>query len=545
MPEVTVLARECFRGSSMPILRGRVLRCWLPLGCIILVAFGLLTAGVKRDLPFTPESDEHQFVHRAVNIAATADLNPHWFGNPGSTLIYPLAGIYRVQHAAVGGDAGLRAAFKSDPEDFYLMGRFLVIFYAVAAIPFVYMVGRRAFGERVALIGAALSSLYPLAVSHAQMVRSDNIAVLFGTLALWLCLRVYDRPTVLNQLWAGLAIGLAISTRYFMVALLPVLLAANILALRRDVAQGRAIVAASLTAGAGLVMVAVTFAATTPFFFLDFKEAWASVSIEARDTHLGHDGLSPPENALWYLRVAIPSVITWPQAALMAVGVGLVLLRRRPEQLLLLGFAVIFLAGISLSGLHWKRWIIPMLPVLTLLAAYAIVEVAGWLAGRLRASMVPQLAVVLAAVAVAAWPGHQVVLQDIRHARDSTRILAREWILENVPAGSRLAEEEYTAPSLAEAHLDIFGSFSLAGRSLDEYQHEGYKYLVVSSSIYGRYLAEPERYVREVAFYRELFTEVNLLQRFVPSSTRGGPEIRIYGLDSAETTALSGAEPPD
>jgi len=533
---------------GMPQASGRrrnILRCWLPLGCIILVAFGVLAAGVKRDLPFTPEIDEPQFVHRALNIAATADLNPHWFGNPGSTLLYPLAGIYRVQHAAVGDDAGLRAAFKSDPEDFYLMGRFLVIFYAVAAIPFVYMVGRRAFGGRVALIGAALSALYPLAVSHAQMVRSDSAAMFFGVLALWLCLRVYDRPTVPNQLWAGLAIGLAISTRYFMVALLPVLLAANILALRRDVAQGRAIVAASLAAGAGLVMVAVTFAATTPFFFLDFKAAWASVSNEARGTHLGHDGLSPPENTLWYLRVAIPSVITWPQAALMAVGVGLVLLRRRPEQLLLLGFAVIFLAGISMSGLHWKRWIIPMLPVLALLVAYAIAEVTGWLGGRLRASMVPQLAVVLAAVAVAAWPGYQVVLQDIRHARDSTRILAREWILENIPAGSRLAEEWYTAPSLGGSQLDVYTTQYLDERSLDEYRQEGYQYLVVSSSIYGRYFAERERYPETVAFYREVFAEANLLQRFVPSSTRGGPEIRIYGLDSAETTALSGAEPPD
>ncbi len=505
----------------------------------MLVAFGLLTVGVKRDLPM-PEVDEPQFVHRVVNIAATADLNPHWFGNPGSTLFYPLAGIYRLQYAIVGGDDGLKAALKSNPEDFYLMGRFLVIFYAVAAIPFVYLVGRRAFGERVAFIGAALSTLYPVAILHTQMVRTDSIALFFGALALWLCLRVYDRPTVSNQLWAGLAIGLAISTRYFMVALIPVLLAANIFALRRD--QGRVIVAASL----GLAMAATTFVVTTPFFFLDFKAAWMSVTNEARSTHLGHDGLSPSENLLWYLKVAIPSVITWPQAVLGAVGAGLVALRRRPEQLLLLGFVIVFLVGISLSSLHWKRWIIPILPVLALLVAYAIVEVAGWLADRLRASMmVPQLAVILAAVAVAAWPGYQVVLQDIRHTRDSTRILAGEWMLENVPADSRLAEEWYTAPTLEEAPFDIFRSFSLAGRSLDEYQQEGYKYLVVSSSVYGRYLAESERYVKEVAFYRELFAEVNLLQRFVPSSTRGGPEIRIYGLDSSETTTLSGVELPD
>ena len=506
-----------------------MLRCQIPLICFILISLVLLTAGVKRDLPLTQEVDETPFIESAVRIAATADLNPDWFGKPGSTLIYPLAGIYRAHHAIVGGDTGIQASLESDPEDFYLTGRFLVIFYTVAAIPFVYLVGRRAFGERVALIGAALSALYPLAVAHAQMVRSDSAAMFFGVLALWLCLRVYSRPTLSNQIWAGLAIGLAISTRYFMIALMPVLLAANLLALRRDIDRG--IVAASLAAGAGLAMAAAMFAATTPYFLLDFKVAWANVAREARSTHLGADGLSPPENLLWYLRVVIPSVITWPQAALMVVGVGLVFLRRHPEQLLLLGFALIFLAGISLSGLHWRRWIIPVLPVLALLVAYATAEVSGWLAGRLRANMVvPKLAVILAVVAIAAWPGYQVVLQDIRHARDSTRILAQEWILENVPADSRLAAESFTAPALAGAYPDIFTSFSLTGRSLDEYQQEGYKYLVVSSYVYGRYLAEPERYVKEVAFYRELFTEVNLLQRFKPSDVRGGPEIRIYRL---------------
>ncbi len=117
--------------------------------------------------------------------------------------------------------------------------------------------------------------------------------------------------------------------------------------------------------------------------------------------------------------------------------------------------------------------------------------------------------------------------------------------MENVPAGSRLAEEWYTAPSIGGPQLDVYTTQYLGRRSLDEYRQEGYQYLVVSSYIYDRHFTEPERFPETVAFYRELFAEANLLQRFVPSSTRGGTEIRIYGLDSAETTTLSGVEPPD
>ena len=53
---------------------------------------------------------------------------------------------------------------------------------------------------------------------------------------------------------------------------------------------------------------------------------------------------------------------------------------------------------------------------------------------------------------------------------------------------------------------------------------------MVSSNIYGRYLAEPARYPREVAFYRELFSAGTLLAEIAPSQTLRGPTIRIYSL---------------
>jgi hypothetical protein len=31
-----------------------------------------------------------------VHIAATGDPNPGWFNHPGSTVIYPLAGLFHV-----------------------------------------------------------------------------------------------------------------------------------------------------------------------------------------------------------------------------------------------------------------------------------------------------------------------------------------------------------------------------------------------------------------------------------------------------------------
>jgi len=523
--------------SSPPISLSKSMMARLILVGIMGAALGFHLSGIQRDLPFTPEIDEPVFVGLALNIAATGDLNPGWFQHPASTVIYPLAATYHVWTAVAHGgsvlppDPDLQAAFESDASEFYLLGRLLTIFYGVMSVALVYLVGRRAFGERVALMGAGLSMLYPLAVSHAQMVRSDSAAVFFGLLGLWLCLRLYDRPTAGNQVLAGLAIGVAISSRYFMVALLPVLLAVDGLILWRQITRGQKLWPASLGMGTGLLAAAGGFALTTPYFFLDSATAWESIQTVARKTHLGHDGLSRGENLIWYLTSAIPRSITLPQAALALFGVVLAVWRRRPKQILLVGLALVYLVGISLSPLHWKRFIIPVLPLFALFAAYglnaAIERVSAHLNLRLSAQRGLVLLVVLL---VAAWPAYQLVLQDIRLASPSTRVLAREWIVENLPPGSQIAQEYYTAP-LAGTDFAVSEQFSLSQRPLDHYYSDGFRYAVVSNAIYERFYAEPDRYSAQVDIYETLFAEGRLLRQFEPSDTRGGPVIRIYRIE--------------
>jgi asparagine N-glycosylation enzyme membrane subunit Stt3 len=363
-------------------------------------------------------------------------------------------------------------------------------------------------------------------------------------LGVWMCLRLYDRPTTGNQILAGFAIGLAIASRYFMVALIPVLLAVGGMILWRQISQADKLKATWVGIGAGVLAVAVGFAVTTPYFFLDFTTAWQEVTYQAgHSNHLGADGLSPPENFLWYLTRAIPLSITWPEAILAASGVALAVWRRRFNQILLVLFTVVFLVGISRAPLHWQRWIIQILPLFALFAAYGLNAVIERLSAHLSLRPSAQRGLVLLAVVLlAASPAYELVLQDIRQATPSTRILAREWIFANVPVGSRLAQEWYTAPSLGDAHLDVLAVHSLGGRGLGDYRRGGFEYLVVSSWMYDRYLAEPQRYGGQALFYRSLFEEGDLLQRFRPSNTRGGPEIRIYRLATATAPE---AQPPD
>jgi hypothetical protein len=523
---------------------------------VTLFSAGMHLWGVRHELPFVIKSDETVFVDAALGMIAEGTLNPRWFGNPGSTMIYPLAAIYHGWDVVMNGarlfhaDPKILERYRSNPATFHLLGRCLSVAYGVMAIPFVYLLGRRAFGQRVGIAGAWLFAGYALAVSHAQEIRTDSAGAFFGVLSLWLCLRICDEPTLLNQAFAGAAIGLGIASRYFMIMLVPVLLAIDGYVVWKQGSGGDR-VKLRLGIVIGLLAIACAFAVSTPFMFIDYHTAVRDIRLEARTTHEGADGLSPLGNARWYLSKAIPQAMSIPQAILGTAGLILVFWRRRFEQSVLGGFVVIFTIGICSSALHWARWFIPILPVLALFAADAMDRIVNWLAQALRASLPWHAALFAGGVILASTSAvRDLALQDVQQSRPSTRLVARQWMVENLPVGAKIAEEWYTAP-LDGTEFAITEQFALATDcDLDDYKRAGYRYLVVSSAVYNRFLAEPARYGREVAFYKTLFSSAILLHMFEPMLhvdhrhevyswsdarepavlMRGGPTISIYEL---------------
>ena len=254
-----------------------------------------------------------------------------------------------------------------------------------------------------------------------------------------------------------------------------------------------------------------------------------SLRIAGRATHASADGLSRPQNLVWYTTQAIPQIMTWPQYVLAIAGAGIVLVRRRRREWLVLGYLVLFIATITMHALHWARWLIPVLPVMSLLVGVAITALAQRLFHTRRA----QTGFIVALVAlIAAWPAYQVVLHNIRDSKPGTRVVAREWMIDNIPAGSRIILEPYTPPLRGTNFEYTEHILSLARLgTVDGFRDEGYDYMVVSDETYHRFYDEPDRYAEFIAFYEELFAEGELIKEFKPTLTLGGPTIRIYRLN--------------
>jgi len=525
---------------------------WLLTG-ILAVALFFHLWGIQRDLPYITD-DATWVVNPAIRIAATGDLNPHVFGNPGSTLIYPLSAAYHIWNAAAHDgrwfhfDAGLRTLPQPGSGDarlsrFHLLGRLFTVLYALLSILLVYRIGRETIGRQAALLGALFAALYPSEMFDKR-VRPDSASLFFGLLTLWFCVRLFRRPTIANQLLAGVAIGLAIGTKYYLGTLVAVLLVVDAMILwQHDSAAGNRR-ATYLGIVAGLGAVALGFALCTPYFFLDLATAMRDLKEQMRTSHIGADGLSPIGNLLWYLTV-LPASLSWPQTAAAVVGIALAIWKHRFEQILLLVFAVTFLLGISSSALHWERWLIPVLPVFALFAAHGLLTTVAQLTGRFGLRHLVQSLSLVALIGICCLPSVQRLVQmDRLYSNPSTSVLARQWMTENLPKGSSIAFEWETLPPPLKADTTNPGFWVNrdAGRNLSElsmsrlavrgtinwYAQRAFRYLVTSDLFYAYYPEHADRYPQEAAFYRELLTQGRLIYQVSPSAEHTGPEIRIY-----------------
>ena len=509
---------------------------------VILASLLFHLAGIRQELPYLANTDEASLLVPAVNMVSTCNLDPGWYGHPGSTVIYPLAGIIEIYYQLSGRNPALlevripwATGWAGDTLwgeiwKLYLIGRVMVAFYGAFVIIWIYLLGKRVFGAFEGLVGAGFYALCLVAISHAQIIRTDVAATFWGTLSLWRIVEIYHKPNYLNQLIAGACVGLSVSSRYFMATLIPGLFFVDMILIIQSKENRKKTWASAVL---GLSAAPIFFMLSTPYFILSFDAAIASLFLEAQPSHIGADGFSSLGNLFWYVSFAIPHSIAWGQYLFALVGAAEAIIRKQLMPVILLGYATIFLTGISLSYMHWQRWIIPILPVLLLFTASGIRALFDRFSPRLKwPPRFLQGAILLVVLILAVKPTFDIILHDILANTPSTRLLAQQWVLENIPTGSKIAGEAYSIyPTPPEnGRFQYTSMFSLSEKPFEEYYPEGYRYLATSSAVYNRFLAEPERYQERILFYQKLSEHGRLLYEIKSHRFHGGPVIRIYKL---------------
>jgi 4-amino-4-deoxy-L-arabinose transferase-like glycosyltransferase len=548
---------------------------WPALAVVLGGGLGLRLWGIEQGLPYAYNTDEaDHFVPRAVAMFGH-DLNPHYFANPpGFTYVlhYLFALVY-------GGKTGVRHAFAVHPAEVYTLARIAVVVLGVAALWLLYACGARLFGRAVGLLAAAIEAVAFLPVFYSHLALNDVPTLAPLTLSLLGSAGVLRQGRRRDYLLAGVGLGLACASKYTAgIAVVP--FAAAVAARCLGEPQGgerskfarQAVIGIALAGAAALV----AFFIANPYSVLDYQSFHSELVHQSTLSAESQGKLGAPrQGGLGYYLWSLTWGLGWVPA-IAALGGALTIWRRQPSLgWLLVPAPLLFLAFMGLQGRYFGRWLLPIFPLVCLLAAFFVLQLAGVLARqasrawstrgsraqapgaaprRASARRLPALGLALALVAVVLAQGLVFsVHSGLVLSRADTRNITRSWMLANVPAGTKIVVEPVSpdewarerrpgsstaanpyrwskypsllsriSPSgaLLEHGLRVLGIESyertLSPALLGYYRRHGYCVLVSGSTQSGRAFADPHAVPLAIAYYRALEREGEVIFRSSP-----------------------------
>ena len=551
---------------------------WPALVAILIGSLGLRLWGVRQGLPYAYNTDEaDHFLPHAVEMFAQHSLNPHYFANPPA-FTYLLHFLFAL---AYGGGAGVQHAIALHPSDVYTLARVAAAVLGSAAIWLLYATGARLFNRGVGLLAAGIEAVAFLPVFYAHLALNDVPTLAPLTLSLLGSAGVLRKGRARDHLLAGLGLGLACASKYTAgIVLLPLIAAVAARFLDGAPGAGRRVVSGTAIAGAAAL---VAFLLANPYAVLDFQAFHADLVHQSMQSAEAQGKLgAPTQGGVPYYLWSLTWGLGWVPS-LAALGGALTVWRAEVRLgWLLVPAPVLFLVFMGAQGRYFGRWLLPIFPLLCLLAAFFAMQVARTIARRLGPAMPAPYAQalrigLLAAVvlAVCAQGALHSVHSDLVLSRADTRSLTRAWMVAHIPAGTRIVVEP-VAPdgwgtrwhkynslvslisadgAIEPAAPRIVGienyERTLGPALLGYYQRHDYCLVVRGSTQSGRAFADPSAVPLARAYYRALAKQGEIVYSASPYARgqrpvafgfdwsfdyyplayhRPGPEMTIYRL---------------
>jgi 4-amino-4-deoxy-L-arabinose transferase-like glycosyltransferase len=391
-----------------------------PLNWVVLVgALAIRLIGVTWALPYLYHPDEAGNYGVFHTMVRDRTLNPRWFHYP--SLFFEIQALVHGAYEVVASTSlpvlqtGANGVmYSSGP---LLAGRAVTVLTGVALVgagmTLAWTLTQR---QSMTALAGALLAVHPILVRNARWVTPDTLVGLTVTVALVAAVLVARRPLPKYYLIAGVAIGLAVSSKYNAGIVVVALVVAHVLAKGDIRSLGLAAIAA-----------ATAFLVTTPFAVFDFGTFARDVWFEIRHYstgHAGYEGDSLGTNIAWLWNATGPLL-------LMLFLVPWVTATVRRLLIVPLAFVVAYGALVGLARVRFERNLVPLIPALLVIASVVIVDV-----------LARRRVLALTAAALALWPA-SFALRDARDALRDERADARMWIARNMPSKSTIIVDAY------------------------------------------------------------------------------------------------------
>jgi hypothetical protein len=496
---------------------------------IVGLAAGLRLWGITFGLPFTYHVDEPTYVSAALNLGAGnigRQLNPPFLPN---VLFLEYGAYYLFERVtrSISSVAQFEAIYRRDPSMFFLLGRVTTALLGVLNVPIVYLVGRKAFHPLAGLLSASFLALAFLHVRDSHFAVPDVMMTLLVTASVLFCLLALKETNRRNLFLAAFFSGMAIASKW---SAWPVILPMGyVFVLRQARISGNRRIG-KLASSAAPVFACLLAGFFLPAFQLLLKPAsyLAYANTELQSGSSGGFGI-------WQIDT-VPGYIFYLETLWIGMGAFLLILAaigflrfgwlavatRDETRILLLIFPVAYFLIMGATRHYFARYALPLIPFLVLFAGEVMVAAATWLSLRWRTTGWALLAV--SAVVAAAPTLLNSLRFDFLMVQTDTRTIARKWIDENIPAGSRIAMDwPIHGPALSGDPYDVSinGGLGLSDHPIEYYRQQGFDYLIASSNIYDISTVDPAVNAQRKAFYSSLDNSFDLVMEFKPFASSG------------------------
>jgi len=516
---------------------------------ILLLALATRLIGISFGLPYIYHVDEARFAKISLEYF-TGDLNPHFFHVP-TLHTYMVSGIWAIYYLTGKAFGTFQSAtdfmnsFYTDPTLFVILGRLLTVLLSIGTIFLVYRIGTKMYSRRVGMIASLflIFSHVHNKISHYQV--PDAPMIFFFMLSFLLIWQIYEKGDTKYYVLAGLCAGLAMATKYGGQFLFLPLLLAHIFRIT-DNKQPIKDIFLSFPLYLSGILFMFGFFLGCPYCFLDFPTFWKGFSWQSQHLYVaGHFGSSTATPAwLFYLKHGYRENIGLFSQFSVLGGVVFGLIKHRKKDILLLSIPLVlfFIVG------GWKamavRYLLPLTPFFILIASVFLDAILSKMESGLTKSHAPLLSrfgqkglltvfVILLFILPSAY---KVIRFDQSLTQTDTRTVARDWIEENIPAGSYMAKESY-GPPISEEKYNVHYRHTLGQVAIEYLANRNVEFVAISDIMYSRFLNAPEEFPRQSKFYHSLDEHAVLIKKFEPKWNESlidlhNPTIKIYRISS-------------
>jgi len=459
---------------------------------IVAVAAALRLFPVWFGLPYLrARPDEETAVWHALAVLR-GDFNPHFFHWPSLTF-YALATLFEMA-------SWIRGVLFADSAltdiEHLVLARTFVAAAGTLTVVVLFRLTRRIADEATGLIAAAFLAVAILHVRESHFAMTDVLMTLLVTASLDFLMRAsktamavpLDARGLRDFAAAGLAGGLAASTKYSAAVVIAAMGAVQVLRLmdaRQSLWERR-------TWTPSIVFLAAFgcgFVVATPYALLDFPVFAADLRFDFTHLSEGHVG-NLSRGWSYHLTRSLPYGVGL--SIFLAAMAGVVpFVRHYGRPAFVIGaFAAALYALIGSGHAVFFRYVLPLVPVVCLLAAVAVRHLGIWLADRTGLSNGAVVALLTAivggpALVNSAW-------FDALLARTDTRVLAARWLVPRLKGEETLHEAGgvYAEMDLAGARYHRW-SFDPATTSFGDPGGRSPDWLVFHESPLWTYAAVP------------------------------------------------------